>query len=52
VNSSGDPIDHRLSVIGYQLSAIGDDNPSAMRSEARLHGLWRITYSKTIIFRV
>ena len=43
------PIAYRLSPIGYQLSPIGYDKPSAMECKARLRGLWRIIYSKTII---
>jgi hypothetical protein len=55
-NSNGDPLDHRLSAIGYRLStigyrlsAIGDDQPSALEGEACLRGLYWILFLKFII---
>jgi hypothetical protein len=55
-NSNGDPLDHwlsaigyRLSTIGYRLSAIGDDQPSALEGEACLRGLYWILFLKFII---
>ena len=41
-NSNGDPIDYRLSIIGYRLSPITYNKPSAIQGEARLRGLYWI----------
>jgi hypothetical protein len=38
-----------LSTIGYRLSAIGDDQPSALEGEACLRGLYWILFLKFII---
>jgi len=43
-NSNGNPIVHRPLAIGY-------DQPSAMQGKARLRGLWRIMYLKTIFHK-
>ena len=48
-NSNGDPIDYRLSIIGYRLSPITYNKPSAIQGEARLRGLYWIIHSKTIL---